>query len=137
MNTGDNEAVIPVISEEVHAHAVPAQTGGVRVIKRPYTHDEMVELELRKSRVEVKRVKTNRVVDGPQPVRHEGSTTIVPIVSEIVKIEKQFVVTEEIYITQREEGDTFRQNVNLYSEEARIEPLESGAGEDHGAATVK
>lgn len=121
MDIGDSEAVVPIINEEMHARAVPVQTGGVRVIKRSYAHNETVEQELHKGRAEVKRVKTNRVVEGPQPVRREGNTTIVPVVCEILKVEKQFVVTEEIHIVQTEESETFRQNVSLCDEEVNVE----------------
>lgn len=44
-----------------------------------------------KSHVKVKRVKTERVVDGPQPVQCLGKTLIVPAVSEVLQIEKQLV----------------------------------------------
>lgn len=131
MDAGENEAVIPIVSEELHARTVPIQTGGVRVIKRRSTHDETIEQELRKGGAEVKRVKTHRLVDGPQPVRREGNVTVVPVVSEVLKIERQFVLTEEIYITQTEESETFRQTVSLHHEEARIERFESaGSGEE-------
>jgi stress response protein YsnF len=121
------EIVVPVVSEELHADAVPVVTGGVRVTKRVHTHDELLEQELRKSHVEVKRVATNRVVDGPQPVQRAGNVLIVPVVSEILRVEKQWVVTEEIHITQTEERETVQQTVPVSREEARVERLdESG-----------
>jgi stress response protein YsnF len=127
---GDNEnpdVVVPVISEELHADAVPVVTGGVRVTKHVHTHDEVLEQELRKSHVEVKRVKTNRVVDGPQPVQRTGNTLVIPVVSEVLRVEKQWVVTEEIHIIQTEERETVQQTVPVNREEAQIERLdESG-----------
>jgi stress response protein YsnF len=125
MDENDKDVVIPVIREEVHADAVPVVTGGVRVTKRIEGHDEIVEQALQKSHVEVKRVKTERIVDGPQPVQHVGNTVIVPVVSEVLKIEKQWVVTEEIHITQLQERETVRQKVTLNEEQAQIERLDS------------
>ena len=125
MNEKDEDLVIPIVREEVHAEAVPVATGGVRVTKRVESHDEIVEQELRKSHVEVKRVKTDRVVDGPQPVQRVGNTLIVPVVSEVLRIEKQWVLTEEIHITEVEERETVRSNVTLNSEQAQIERLDS------------
>ena len=132
MDKQDNDLVVPVISEELHAGAVPVVTGGVRVTKRVYTHDEVLEQELRRTRAEVKRVRTDRVVDGPQPTRREGNTLIVPIVSEVLRVEKQWVVTEEIHITQTEETERLRETVPVSREEAQLERMdESGnpAGE--------
>ncbi len=125
MDEKDEDLVIPIIREEVHADAVPVVTGGVRVIKRLESHDEVVEQELRKSRVEVKRVKTERVVDGPQPVQRVGSTLIIPVVSEVLRIEKQWVVTEEIHITELQERETVQNTVTLSGEEALIERIDS------------
>jgi stress response protein YsnF len=125
MDESGNDVVIPVVREEVQADAVPVITGGVRVTKRVHSQDEVIEQELRKSHVDVKRVKTNRVVDGPQPARRTGNTLIVPVVSEVLKIEKQWVVTEEIHITERQEKETVQNKVTLNHEEARLERLDS------------
>jgi stress response protein YsnF len=126
----DNQSadyVVPVISEEVHADAVPVETGGVRVIKRVEGHDEIVEQELRKGRVEVRRVATNRAVDGPQQARREGNTLIVPLVSEVLRVEKHWVVTEEIHITQLEERERVAEKVSVNHEVADVQRLdESG-----------
>lgn len=123
----NEDVVVPVINEELHADAVPVVTGGVRVTKHVHTHDEVLEQELRKSRAEVKRVKTNRVVDGPQPVQRVGNTLVIPVVAEVLRVEKQWIVTEEIHITQSEETETVQQTVPVSREEAEIQRLdESG-----------
>jgi stress response protein YsnF len=104
MDQNDNEVRVPVVTEEVRADAIPVQTGGVRVTRRVEPHEAVLEQELRKGRVEVKRVKTDRIVDGPQPAGRVGNTLVVPVVSEVLRVEKQWVVTEEIHITQLEEA---------------------------------
>ena len=124
MAQGPNEYVVPVINEELHADAIPVQTGGVRVTKHVEGHDEILEQELRKGRVEIKRVKTDRVVDGPQQVQRVGKTLVVPVVSEILRVEKQWVVTEEIHITQIEELETVQETVQVNQEQAQIERLD-------------
>jgi uncharacterized protein (TIGR02271 family) len=125
MDESDKDVVIPVVHEQLQADAVPVVRGGVRVTKRVESEDEIVEQELRKSHVDVKRVKTNRVVDGPQPVRRAGNTLIVPVVSEVLRIEKQWVVTEEIHIIERQEKETVQNKVTLNHEQAQIERLDS------------
>lgn len=124
MDRQDNEVVVPVIREQLHADAVPVQTGGVRVTKHVESHDEILEQELRKGRVEVKRIKTDRVVDGPQPVQRVGNTLVVPVVSEVLHVEKRWVVTEEIHLTQTEERETVQQPVRVKHERAEVERLD-------------
>jgi uncharacterized protein (TIGR02271 family) len=116
--------VVPIVQEELHADAVPVQTGGVRVTKHIEGHDEILEQELRRGRVEVKRVKTDRVVDGPQPVQRLGNTLVVPVVSEVLHVEKRWVVTEEIHLTQIEEREAVQQTVTVNREQAEIERLD-------------
>jgi stress response protein YsnF len=125
MEEQDKEVVIPVIREEPYVDAVPVATGRVRVTKRLDSHDEIIEQALRKTHVEVKRVKTERVVDGPQPATRVGNTLIVPVVSEVLKIEKQWVVTEEIHITETETQDVVQNRVTLTGEQVEIERIDS------------
>jgi hypothetical protein len=135
MDENANDLVVPVVSEELHADAVPVVTGGVRVTKRVHTHDEVLEQQLRKTHAEVKRLEVNRVVDGPQPVQRVGNTMVIPVVSEELHIEKRWVLTEEIHITQTEETETVRQTVPVRYEDAEIERLdESGNVVESGNA---
>ena len=120
-----NDVVIPVVQEEVHADAQPVVTGGVRVTKHVDTHNEVLEQQLRTSHADVKRVKTNRVVDGPQAPQRMGNTLIIPVVSEQIHIEKRWVVTEEIHITQHEETETVQQSVPVSYERAEVEHLDA------------
>jgi stress response protein YsnF len=119
------DVVIPVVQEEVHADAQPVVTGGVRVTKHVDTHNELIEQQLRTSRADIKRVKTNRVVDGPQAPQRVGNTLIIPVVSEQIHIQKRWVVTEEIHITQHEEVETVQQTVPVNYERAEVERLDA------------
>jgi stress response protein YsnF len=127
MDETEKDLAVPVVSEALNVDAVPVVTGGVRVTKRVHTHDEVLEQQLRKTHADVKRIKVNRIVDGPQPVQRVGNTTVIPIVSEELHIEKRWVLTEEIHITQTEETETVQQTVPVRYEDAEIERLdESG-----------
>jgi stress response protein YsnF len=124
MDENEKDLVVPVVSEELHADAVPVVTGGVRVTKRVRTHDEVLEQQLRKTHAEIKRVQVNRVVDGPQPVQRLGNTLVIPVVSEELHIEKRWVLTEEIHIIQTEDTETVQQTVPVRYEDAEIERLD-------------
>jgi len=121
MRSPEDEVVIPVVGEEVKADAVPKETGGVRVTKHVHSHDEVVEQELRTGRVDVKHVHMNRPVDGPLPGRLSSNTVVVPFVSEVVRVERQWILTEEIHLTRREEVRTVQQTVPVKQESATAE----------------
>jgi len=125
MDPNESDVVIPVLKEELHADAVPVETGGVRVTKRVHSHEQIVEQELRKGRVDVKRVQVNRPVEGPLSVRRSGNTLIVPVVSEEIRVERHWVLTEEIHITHLEEVQTVQQAVPINEEEAVVERMDA------------
>lgn len=128
MQPDDNDVVVPVVSEEVHADALPVETGSLRVTKRVIGEDQVLEQELRKEHAEVKRVKVNRPADGPQQPYRSGNTLIVPVMAEVLDVQKRWVVTEEIHITKYEESEMAQQTVNVGHEEAQVERLNE-AGE--------
>jgi uncharacterized protein (TIGR02271 family) len=121
----ENDKVIPVVSEEVHVDAVPVQTGGVRVIKRVIGHDEVIEQDLKKDTVELQRIKMNRVVDGPLPIRQEGETIIVPVVEEVLKVEKSYVLVEEVHLARNQKTERHEQVVTVNREEVHLERFDA------------
>ncbi len=135
MQEGEGKIVVPVIQEEVHADVKPVQTGSVRVTKSVETHDELIEHELRTGHADVKRVQVNRVVDGPQQPYRTGNTLVIPLVSEVLQgCEKQWVLTEEIRITQLEQTETIQQKVPVTSEHVRVERLDAQGNVIHSDA---
>lgn len=51
--------------------------------------------------VSVERVPVNRIIDGPMDTRHEGDTTIIPVLEEVVTVQKRLLLREEVRITRR------------------------------------
>lgn len=125
MSNDKDEVIVPVIAEQLHVDAVPVLKGGVRVVKRTVSQEHLVEQELRRDHIEVKRVKVHRVVDGPQQAIQSGNTTIIPVVEEVLRIERQWVVTEEIHLIRTEETNTFRDKVIANREEATVERFDA------------
>ncbi|MGA7409339.1 MAG: YsnF/AvaK domain-containing protein [Bryobacteraceae bacterium] len=129
----DDSIVVPVLSEELRRGVRRVPTGGVRVKKRVGEDEEIIDQPLRSEQVEVRRVLRDEVVSGPLPVRHEGDTVIVPVVKEILKTEKQFVLTEEIHVIKRVVEQRHVQRVALKHEQAEVERIDA-AGNPVGPA---
>ncbi|HEX4229995.1 MAG TPA: YsnF/AvaK domain-containing protein [Bryobacteraceae bacterium] len=123
MQSNKNEIIIPVVREDAHVEARQVETGSVRVTKRVVGEDQVMEQELRKERVEVERVKVDQPVDGPQEPYRSGDTLIIPVMAQVLHVEKGWVVTEEIRITKHQDTETARQKVTIGHEEAQVERL--------------
>jgi len=80
-----------------------------------------VEVELAHEVVEVERVPVNRAVTELPSVRLEGSTTIIPVVEEVVVVEKRLFLVEEIHVRRRSTTETKRVPVTLKSEQVHID----------------
>ena len=119
-----DEAVVPVLAEELVVDKEQIPTGGIRVHRRTLDHDETVDLPLVKEHVDVRRVLIDREVDGPLPVRREGDTTIIPIVEEVLIIEKRFRLKEEIHVIRSAREERHQERVPVRRQEADIEPID-------------
>lgn len=111
---------IPVIEEalEVRKHVVEH---GVRITKNVQEHEEIVDEPAFHEEVKIDRVLVNRVVTDPVPIRHEGDTLIIPLLEEVVVVEKRLVLREELHITRRRSERRNPQRVTLRREDVNIE----------------
>lgn len=123
--------VIPVIHEELEVGKRRVETGaGVRIQKTARDEEQTVDLPLVHEQVHVDRVPVDRVVEGPVAVRHVGDTIIVPVVQEVLVVQKQLRLVEELHIrkTRTETRDT--RTVVLRKEEAVVERIETAGDEE-------
>jgi uncharacterized protein (TIGR02271 family) len=66
-------------------------------------------------------VPINRVVDGPISVRSEEDTLVIPLLEEVLVVEKRLLLKEEVRITKRRVETHMPQRVTLRREEAVVE----------------
>lgn len=118
------ETVIPVVVEELDIGVRKIVTGAVRVHKTVLEHEEILDQPLVTEGAEVRRVVVNRPVSGPLPTRTEGTTIIVPVVKEVLKVEKHWVLTEEIHITRVRSEERSEQTVTVRQEQATVQRVD-------------
>ena len=127
-------AVIPVVEEELRVGRRVVETGRVRVTKTVGEREEVVDEPLLREEFEVERVPVGAYVDAPVAPWHDGETLVVPVLEEVLVVEKRLVVREEIRITRRRTEERRPQRVALLSEEVSVErtgPAQrAGADED-------
>jgi len=117
----ERRSVVPVYEEKLNAGVKKVKTGGVRIHKTVEQHQEIIDQPLATEDVEVVRVVKNEVVSGPMANRQSGDTLIIPVVKEMLKVEKQWVLTEELHITKRRSETRSRQPVTIRRENVEIE----------------
>ena len=95
-------AVVPVLAEALEVQKRLVETGKVRMTKVLHERETLVDEPLFQDNVVVTRVPSERVVEGPVPVREEPGTTMLSVVEEVLVVEKRWMLREEIHSrTQR------------------------------------
>jgi uncharacterized protein (TIGR02271 family) len=112
--------VLRLHAEEVSVARRRKETGRVRVQVRTTSRDHLVDEELAHERVRIERVAIGRVVAAAPPVRQEGDTTVIPVVEEIVVVERRLVLKEEVRLTRVRVAGRHREAVALRTQEATV-----------------
>lgn len=92
---------VPVAAESLSVGTERIVTGTVRVVKTVETQDRAIDIPVSQDDVSVERVPVGRWVDEPVPIRQEGDTTIIPVLEEVVVIEKRLKLVEEVHVTKK------------------------------------
>ena len=114
-------AAIPLVEERVSVSKREVETGRLRIQISVEEREDTVPIELSHDEVEIERVPVNRPVSQLPSVRLEGSTTVIPVVEEVVVVEKRLVLVEEIHVRRRPTIESRQIPVMLKSERVQID----------------
>ena len=115
------EQVIALESERLNVSKKRVVTGEVEVSTITRLHDALVDEALTSQHVTVERVAIDRVIDAAPEVREEDGVLIVPVIEEIVVVERRLVLKEEIRIHRSTSTQRHRETVTLRQQEAVIQ----------------
>ena len=122
--------VIPLVEERLSVGKREVERARVRVHVHVDEREELVRQELARDDVTIERVPQNvRLTEIPQ-MRTEGTTTIIPVVEEVLVTEKMLVLVEEIHIHRRITTEMHEIPVMLRSEHAEVQ-REASRDEPH------
>ncbi|TBN48355.1 DUF2382 domain-containing protein [Hansschlegelia quercus] len=114
--------------EKVRLTKRKVETGRVRVSTYTETTEKLVSDILRSEDVELTRVAFDRPIsdgeDLPQ-VRVEGDLTIIPVIEEILFVEKRLVLKEELHLRRVTTEDEVEIPVTLRRQHALVERVET------------
>jgi uncharacterized protein (TIGR02271 family) len=114
-------AAIPLVEERALVTKREVETGRLRVKVAVEERQENLPVELSHDEVEIERVPMNQALSQFPSVRLEGSTTIIPVVEEVVVVEKRLVLVEEIHVRRKSRSETSHVPVTLRSERVEID----------------
>ena len=121
---------VPLYSEElsVSRQQITGDTVQVSIVTRE--SESVVDEMLNHERVEIDRVPIGRPVDAVPPVRQEGETTILPVVEEIIVVERRLILKEEVHIRRLHVSERHQEAVVLRKQEAVITRMEPHSGSE-------
>lgn len=105
--------VIPVAEEEVVLSKRRVETGAVQVRISVDTHENWIRETLNHQNVEIERKPIQRQVETPPAIREQGDVLIIPILEEVLVVEKRLMLTEEIHVRKRVRQEQVEQPVTL------------------------
>ena len=117
----EDDATLPLVEETLVVGTRPVLTGRVRVETRSETVETLAEALLDAESVDISRVPIGRQVDDPPAVRVEGDLTIVPVLEEVLVLEKRLFLKEEIHIRRTRRQDRVEIPVTLRRQHAVVE----------------
>lgn len=111
--------VLPLYAEQV-AISKRVRKTRVQVARTTRTREAVVEEDLAHEQVVVERVAIGRVVDAVPDVRQEGDVTILPVMEEIVVVERRLILKEEVHIRRVRTTERHVETVTLREQEAAV-----------------
>jgi stress response protein YsnF len=122
-DTSSEAEVIARAEEEVRLDKRMVTTGKVRVRTIVDVETELAKATLDGETVEVTRVPIDRIVDQAPGIRVEDNVTIIPVLEEVLIVEKRLVLKEEVHIRKLATTEDVEIPVELRKQHAVIERL--------------
>ena len=122
-DTSSEAEVIARAEEEVRLDKRMVTTGKVRVRTIVDVETELAKATLDGETVDITRVPIDRIVDQAPGIRVEDNVTIIPVLEEVLIVEKRLVLKEEVHIRKLATTEEVEIPVELRKQHAVIERL--------------
>jgi uncharacterized protein (TIGR02271 family) len=129
------ETAIPLFAEEVAVSKQVVETGRVQVSRVTHEREQLIDELLAQEKVEIDRTPIGRQVDRVPPIIDEGDTVVIPIVEEVLVVERRLLLKEEVRVRRVRSTERHQESVTLRHHEAvvtrlPVEPPAAGADPD-------
>jgi uncharacterized protein (TIGR02271 family) len=123
------DTVIPLLAEEAEVSKQLVETGRVRIARVTHEREQLIDELLARETVEIERSPIGRQIDAMPAVREDGDTIVVPIVEEVLVVERRLFLKEELRIRRVRSTERHQETVTLRHQEAVVThvPVEAPA----------
>jgi uncharacterized protein (TIGR02271 family) len=132
--TQTEETSIPLVQEKLTVAKRSVETGRVRI--RTVVDEKLVRVseQLERDDVTIERVTVNREVTEVPAVREENGVLIIPVLEEVVVVEKRLLLKEELHVHRNRRSEPVDEAVRLKSMRAEAERVvsEGTPSQKHG-----
>ena len=135
----DSEVILPLLEEALRLGKRRVETGRVRISVSTANDERLVRETLRTERAEVEHVPVNReLAEGeaaPMARWEDDGTLVVPVVEEVLIIERRLVLREEVRLKLVATDEVVEQSVTLRRQQANVEHLPASGADTSGEPT--
>jgi len=117
----ENAPSLNILQEEANIDKKIVESGKVYIHKKVQETDEEISVPVSHESVTIKKVTVNKYVDVAPLVRNEGNTTIIPVIKEVLVVEKKLMLVEEVHVIKNIVEKTEEHTIPLRKEEIEVE----------------
>jgi uncharacterized protein (TIGR02271 family) len=135
----DNQIVIPLVAEEVSIDKRKVVTGRVEIATMCHQREELVDELLAREQVEIERTPVGRPIEQSPGIREEGDTIVIPVLEEVLVVERRLILKEEIRIRRVRGAERHQERVNVRRQDVVVtrHPRATGGAAESPAAGVE
>lgn len=118
--------VVPVIKEQLVISKEQIETGKVRIQKRVTEEHVSVNIPVVQEGYHIERRPGNKeLLTEPPPVRYEGENIIIPVIREVLVVQKHYEVIEEVHVIKTKAETPHQEEVILRKETVEVQRTNS------------
>jgi uncharacterized protein (TIGR02271 family) len=115
-----HEAVLRLLVEELSVDKRRVETGRLRVRRMTQERIENVDIDVEHVETEFDRVPIGRFVDERPVMRETEDTIVIPVVEEVVVVERRLLLKEEIHVRKTRHVERRSEQVTLRSQDVEV-----------------
>jgi uncharacterized protein (TIGR02271 family) len=125
---GDDET-LKLLAEEISVDRHEVETCRVGVKRVTLEREEVVDVPITREQVVVERVPVGLRIDAIPAIRHDGDTIIIPVVEEVLIVERRLMLKEEFHVKRVSTTERYQERVTLRHQEAVVTRTQPEASE--------
>ena len=112
---------MPVVQEELDVGNVLWNQGAYASTRKSKLQNPIVDEPLLHQGFDIQKTAVNRIIDDIPEPHYEGDTLVLPILEEVLVVEKRLILREEVRITPKREEVRDPQTHSLRREHVEVE----------------